>query len=256
MRNKLAGLALTAAAVLSSLLGSPAQADETHTIDAIAHRGYDGYHRENSLVGFQVVLRDGAQAVETDVRFTRDGIAILAHDDWVWSSRCDRYKGQKWASLTWAQVRTVKCDRLPIASLGDVARVVRSYPGRVMYVEPKAGRASTIVNVLKPILGSRFVVESFQTADLDTARNMGADTLYLYGGRAETALSTAVTRDYDAIGPNVQNTTPEAVAAAERAGVDVVAWTPNTSSTLEQVCDAGADGAFTDAWRTARNTTC
>lgn len=256
MIRKLTGLALAAVAAVT-MMGTPAQAnDDTRSLDAIAHRGYDGYHRENSLVGFQVVLRNGVEAVETDVRFTRDGYAILAHDDWVWSSRCDRFKGRKWKDLTWAQVRTIKCDRFPIATLGEVARLVSSYDATI-YVEPKAGRTADILNVLQRTMPrGRYVIESFNTSDLDLAEARGADTLYLYGGRASVALSTALSRDYDGIGPNTNNDDPATLAAAEDHGIEVVVWTPNGAAALEDTCEAGATGAFTDTWRAATTVRC
>jgi glycerophosphoryl diester phosphodiesterase len=46
----------------------------------IAHRGEPESWPENSLAGFAGVLAAGARHVETDVQFTRDGIAVLSHD--------------------------------------------------------------------------------------------------------------------------------------------------------------------------------
>ncbi|MDX3097377.1 glycerophosphodiester phosphodiesterase [Streptomyces sp. ME01-24h] len=47
---------------------------------AIAHRGDPHRHRENTLPSLRSALRAGADAVEMDVRLTRDGVPVLLHD--------------------------------------------------------------------------------------------------------------------------------------------------------------------------------
>ncbi|MGI5252836.1 glycerophosphodiester phosphodiesterase [Actinacidiphila glaucinigra] len=47
---------------------------------AIAHRGDPYRHRENTLPSLRSAARAGADAVEMDVRLTRDGVPVLLHD--------------------------------------------------------------------------------------------------------------------------------------------------------------------------------
>ncbi|MEU6195365.1 glycerophosphodiester phosphodiesterase [Streptomyces sp. NPDC047061] len=51
------------------------------TVTAVAHRGDPYRFRENTLDSLRSALRRGADAVETDVRLTRDGVPVLLHDD-------------------------------------------------------------------------------------------------------------------------------------------------------------------------------
>jgi glycerophosphoryl diester phosphodiesterase len=46
----------------------------------IAHRGASAYAPENTASAFQLALDLGADALEVDVKLTRDGVAILMHD--------------------------------------------------------------------------------------------------------------------------------------------------------------------------------
>src|SRR5204862_7422311 len=46
----------------------------------IAHRGASGVAPENTLPAFELALRQGADALELDVRLTRDGAAVVIHD--------------------------------------------------------------------------------------------------------------------------------------------------------------------------------
>lgn len=52
----------------------------TGRVTLIGHRGQPLSYPENSLQGFEHVLKAGANYVETDVHITADGIPILSHD--------------------------------------------------------------------------------------------------------------------------------------------------------------------------------
>ena len=45
-----------------------------------AHRGFNTVAPENSLAAFGAAIGMGAAEIEFDVRFTRDGIPVVAHD--------------------------------------------------------------------------------------------------------------------------------------------------------------------------------
>lgn len=47
----------------------------------VAHRGVPGAEPENTLPSFTLALQQGADVLETDLRFTRDGEIVLFHDD-------------------------------------------------------------------------------------------------------------------------------------------------------------------------------
>ncbi|MFG2627288.1 glycerophosphodiester phosphodiesterase [Streptomyces sp. NPDC048473] len=50
------------------------------TVTAVAHRGDPYRVRENTLPSIRSALERGADAVEIDVRVTRDGVPVLLHD--------------------------------------------------------------------------------------------------------------------------------------------------------------------------------
>jgi len=47
----------------------------------IAHRGASGAAPENTLPAFDLAVRQGADAIELDVRLTADGVPVVLHDD-------------------------------------------------------------------------------------------------------------------------------------------------------------------------------
>lgn len=46
----------------------------------MAHRGASGYAPENTLAAFRLAVQQGADLLETDLRFTRDGVLVCIHD--------------------------------------------------------------------------------------------------------------------------------------------------------------------------------
>ncbi len=52
----------------------------TRTFRVIGHRGAAALAPENTWASFDAALRVGVDAVETDVRATRDGVLVLLHD--------------------------------------------------------------------------------------------------------------------------------------------------------------------------------
>lgn len=52
-------------------------------VQVIAHRGASGYAPENTRAAFDLAIEMGADAIETDVQVTRDGVLVLIHDDRV-----------------------------------------------------------------------------------------------------------------------------------------------------------------------------
>ena len=67
----------------------------TTTVTAVAHRGDPYRARENTLPSIRSAVERGADAVEIDVRVTRDGVPVLLHDStlerlWGHGTRLDR----------------------------------------------------------------------------------------------------------------------------------------------------------------------
>ena len=52
-----------------------------HGVWVVAHRGASARHRESSPEAFEAAIADGADAVETDVRRSADGVFVCHHDE-------------------------------------------------------------------------------------------------------------------------------------------------------------------------------
>ncbi|MEU6888489.1 glycerophosphodiester phosphodiesterase [Streptomyces viridosporus] len=114
-------------------------------VTAVAHRGDPYRVRENTLASLRSALRRGADAVEIDVRLTRDGVPVLLHDETLlrlWEH--DR----PLPSLSWDEVRDVTGGGVPALSdalaATDGSRVMIDLPGT-----PDVRAAHRIVDVVR-----------------------------------------------------------------------------------------------------------
>lgn len=71
----------------------------------IAHRGFKSKYPENSMLAFDEALKAGAQALETDVHLTHDGVVVLSHDPTL--SRCFGRK-DKILDKTWDEIKDLR----------------------------------------------------------------------------------------------------------------------------------------------------
>ncbi|MEV5429472.1 glycerophosphodiester phosphodiesterase [Streptomyces sp. NPDC052701] len=99
-------------------------------VTAVAHRGDPYRVRENTVASLRSALARGADAVEVDVRLTRDGVPVLLHDETLkrlWEH--DR----PLSSLSWEEVRRLTGGRVPALAEAlaatDGHRVMLDLPG-------------------------------------------------------------------------------------------------------------------------------
>lgn len=103
----------------------------------INHRGYtSGGARENTLAAYRASKTQGFYYVETDIRHTSDGVAILQHNDYV------TYDGASTAvaNLTYAQMKEIYADLATFEELIALCRNIGLHP----YLELKAGTQAQI----------------------------------------------------------------------------------------------------------------
>ncbi|MEV7452648.1 glycerophosphodiester phosphodiesterase [Streptomyces nigra] len=215
-----------------------------HHVTAVAHRGDPYRVRENTLLSLRSALALGADAVEIDVRLTRDGVPVLLHD----------------ATLR----RLWELDR-PLLSLS--AAEVRGLT---------AGGVPTLEEALAVCEGSRVMLDLPGTPDVRTARRIvdvvracGAEErVYYCAGApamlavraADPAAEIALTWTTKApprpgllaaVRPRWLNYRFPLVdrALAERVhrdGLLLSAWTPDTGRSMRRLLDAGVDSITTN----------
>ncbi|MBO7686901.1 MAG: hypothetical protein J6V72_10990, partial [Kiritimatiellae bacterium] len=120
----------------------------------IAHRGCQSLAPENTIPSFVCAARLGLQAIETDVRFSKDGVMVCSHDDSL--KRMFGLK-QKLSETTYAELKSLvpvkgngltvwSKETLRIPTFGEYLDVCEKYDA-VPFIETKGD-----VAVVKPVL--------------------------------------------------------------------------------------------------------
>lgn len=115
--------------------GKPVTNAAGQTFKVVAHRGGALQWPENSVAAFTGAAEAGYDAIETDVSFTSDGVAVMSHYDKL-PSRCTS-AGSRIHKMTWAQVKTVRCADLsatkaktvPIPTFAELAAILTAHSG-------------------------------------------------------------------------------------------------------------------------------
>ncbi|MDI3407244.1 glycerophosphodiester phosphodiesterase [Streptomyces cavernicola] len=213
------------------------------TLTVVAHRGDPYRARENTLPSLRSAFAAGADAVEIDVRLTRDGVPVLLHDETL--SRLWGHE-RPLAQLSAAEVRGLTGGGVP-----TLAEALAATPDRRLLIDLPDASARTVRTVV------------------GTVHDCGAaDRVYYCAGaramlrvrEADPAAEIALT--WSTLAPVrpavIEEVRPrwlnyrfgllsrELVARIHKDGLLVSAWTPDTRRSMRRMLDAGVDSVTTN----------
>ena len=221
---------------------------------AYAHRGGARESPENSLTAFRHATSLGYRHLETDVRPTRDGVAVLHHD-----ARADRTTDGRGAlrDLTWREVRT-----LTLADGSTPLRLeelLEEFPDAHINIDVKVdGSVSALFDALRRTGATdRVCVTSFSAGRLARARRLlppGTESsAHPWEVIAVRSLprGRSLPRAHRVQVPTrafgVTFADPAFVARAHRLGLAVDVWTIDDATEMHRLLDLGVDGIMTDS---------
>lgn len=243
---------------------------------AIAHRGGAWEEPENTRRAFQHSIDLGYSLLETDVRATKDDVAVVFHDAHL--DRTTDAQGRI-RELTWAEVSEARIHgREPILRLEELLRL---FPDVGFNIDVKEECAIVpFLNIVRQERAwERICVGSFSHERLTRVRRMA-------GRRLATSLSPREVMSLFASSRGVPNrwrpphaacvqipvgfggvrlAQPRFIDAAHALGWQVHVWTIDSAETMDELVALGVDGIMTDRpsllrdvlrtrglWRTAR----
>lgn len=228
--------------------GSPA------AFRAYAHRGGAREAPENSLAAFRHATSLGYRHLETDIRPTRDGVAVLHHD-----ARVERTTDGRGSlrDLTWRQVRGVALSdgSAPLR----LEELLEEFPDAQVNVDVKEdGSVLALADALRRSGASaRVCVTSFSARRLVRTRRLlppgtesSAHPWEVMAVRALPRLRALprvhrVQVPVRALGVTFADTA--FVHRAHGLGLAVDVWTIDDAAQMQRLLDLGVDGIMTDS---------
>lgn len=228
----------------------------------IGHRGAPGYPRiaENTIDSFRRAIWKGANALEFDVRRSKDGKLVVIHDLSV--QRTTNGSGNV-CDLTYKQLRELDAglgERIP--PLEDVLWIF----GLRVLLNIEIKEQGIERDVLRMVqfygLGGRVLISTFDSDDNDSDSNSSWAQLKVFSGRVPVALlaqkskicqiglsnyiEEAVKMRAFAIHPEGTIVSREMINLARRAGLLVNVWTVNSLFYVKIFREMGVSGIFSD----------
>lgn len=239
----------------------------------IAHQGGDGLWPGNTLFAFQQAAEMGVDVLEMDLHQSADGVLVLMHDETV--DRTTDGRGlirelslaelkQLDAGYDWSpdgeQSTPFRGQGIQVPTLEEVFQAFPDYLFNIeiKQVEPSVGAA--FCDLIRQYgLEIRVLVASFHSQAMQDFRQ-ACPQVATSATRSETTIFFAlnsvylgrlVTPPYQAVqvpeySSGLRVLSPRFVRGAHGRGLEVHAWTINTTADMQRFLDMGVDGLITD----------
>lgn len=211
----------------------------------VGHRGARAYEPENTLRSFKKAMELGVDAVELDVRKTKDGQLVVIHDADV--KRTTNGKGLV-SELTLKEIQslsTEKDEKIPTLeeALDCLGKKVR------VFIELKeTGIEEQVLAVVnKKALKKSVVIVSFLEDALRKIRELDAEaeTGLIYA-KHKNPLKAALELKAQWLLAFYRFTHTANVQKAHENGLKVIVWTVNTPEEVAEMVKKGVDGVSSD----------
>ncbi|MGB7874041.1 MAG: glycerophosphodiester phosphodiesterase family protein [Anaerolineales bacterium] len=227
----------------------------------LAHRGASVEAPENTLAAFELALEQGAHGVELDAKLTVDGEVVVIHDPTV--DRTTQGRGRV-SQLTLAALQELDAgsffsEKYSGEKIPTLARVFEAIGDRALinveltnYKTPRDGLANKVCGLVKRFgLEERILFSSFLPSNLKRTRSLlpgiPRGLLALDGWPGWWARSFGFNfGDYQALHPNLRDTTPQQIARVHRLKRRVYVYTVNAVEDMRHLINWGVDGLITD----------
>ncbi len=225
-----------------------------------AHRGGRFEYDDNALGGFKMCRSRGIKGFELDVRYTKDCVLVVMHDESL--DRTTNGKGRV-EDTTFSDLCKLRLKKSSeqVPSLSEVLMAMGSREDIFVEIEMKAGpsefytpyvledycrRLNDMTKVLmKP---GTYAFTCFNEKTLATMRKVDPDAPlgFIVGGPLEDAhIAKAKELGCCSVAPRV-GTTKEMVEKAHKAGLTVCLWMCQDKATWDECAAVGADRVTTD----------
>ncbi len=231
---------------------------EPHGTWIVGHRGAPRRARENTIDSLDFAESFHVDAVEFDVRQTRDGEAVLFHDeDVVLGTQRIPVRSFTWRELErlsipseFGEYRIPRLEQAFHRFGRNLRYVVEVKGGAGMQHGTMARRIAKLANAFG--IADRCLVASFDAEFLKRMREAGPDiaTSFLFDhpvALPSAAQPTPLFPPVDAIGPKKDLVSPALLAQAAVAGLSVHPWTVDDADEIRKLILSGVASITTNA---------
>ena len=222
-----------------------------------AHRGFSGRYPENTMLAFRKAIEAGADGIENDVQYTKDGELVVIHDETV-----DRttdgvgyvrdYTLKELRKLDASYIHKGPYGANPIPTLREYFELLKG-TGVVTNIEIKSGKyvypgiEQKIYDLMMEMdMKDQVFFSSFNHYSL--LRMKAIDKTVKCGFLEESWIVNAgaytKAQGIECWHPLYRTLTPETVKELKDNGIEINTWTVNDRASVKAMMDLGVDSVI------------
>jgi glycerophosphoryl diester phosphodiesterase len=238
------------------------------------HRGARARRPENTLPAFRYAIEQGVDVLELDVAVTKDNVAVVSHDPHMNAAICSGPNpGVAIRTLTRAELLEYDCgakknplfaDQIPapgtrvptheeVFDLGKGNSVQFNVETKIFADQPELSPnpedfTRLILDCIRRHgVEKRVILQSFDPRTLRVMKRLDPSIRRAALFESDRGWME-IAREFDAtlLSPDFHLVTPDRVAQAHAAGLDVVPWTSNKPEEWKRLVDDGCDAIISD----------
>jgi glycerophosphoryl diester phosphodiesterase len=209
----------------------------------VGHRGAKAYEIENTLKSFEKAIELGANAIEFDVRISKDSELILSHDDTL---KKVFGKDVRVHEATLNELKQLTEDMIP--TLQEALRFIGRRVEKILIELKEAGYEQDALNIItKENMKDRVIIVSFLEEVLSHIRNLDPtiETGLIYT-KFKKPIDAALKLNAQYLVPLYRFVHRRDIAKAHKSDLKVIVWTINSKMEAEEYIAKDVDGIATD----------
>jgi len=209
----------------------------------IGHRGARAYELENTLASFARAIELGANAIELDVRISKDERLVISHDD---DLKKIYGKDVRIGEATLAELKQLTENR--IASLEEALSLIDGKTEKILVELKETGYEQNVLDLIREKnLEDRVIIVSFHEKALARIRDLDdrIETGIIYT-KFRKHIDTAIKLKAQYLLPLFRFVHRRDVAKAHKSNLKVIVWTINNRDEAVLYKAKDVDGIATD----------
>lgn len=225
----------------------------------IAHRGFSGIYPENTMLAFEKAIEAGCDGIETDVQLTKDGVAIICHDETIdrTTEGTGFIKDFTYEELKKINVKTKEncaaknikiCTLEELLSLLEHKNIILNLELKNSIINYEGLEEIVIEKIYKYNLSKNIILSSFNHYSMIKCKEIDKEikTGILYGCNMYKSEEYCKTVKADAIHPYFYSVDREVVKNAHKNNIMVNPYTIDDEEDMIKMIQLGVDGIITN----------
>jgi len=209
----------------------------------VGHRGARAYEIENTLESFQKAIELGVNAIELDVRKSKDGKLVIFHDD-----NLKKVFGKD-IPVNHATLKELKqSTENKIPTLEEALKTIGRKVEKILIELKEVGYEKKVLEIVKKEkLKDRVIIISFHEQALSNVRKLDKEIeAGLIYSKYQNPVDAALQLNAQYLVPIYRFTHTRDVEKAHKNNLKVIVWTINTKQEIKEYIAKGVDGIATD----------